>query len=139
MSEYFRGDEKSGITAPNLANICCYVDHIVKARGRKTQYTSVSLAPNSIQIFGEVMYRLLRTQAESDGHDVVEHHNLITDIQNTIKKSVKADKIKAARALQYAQKRKEGLVVWNFKLKNLKSKWIIRYAHIRIQKYFDKV
>jgi hypothetical protein len=35
---YYRKDQSSGITAPNLAKCCSYAEHIVSARGKRDQY-----------------------------------------------------------------------------------------------------
>lgn len=40
MDDYFRGDRSSGITAPDLTKEVDYADHIVKARGKRTCFTS---------------------------------------------------------------------------------------------------
>lgn len=41
--DYFRGDQKGGVTAPDLSKQCEYADHVVNARGKKTAFTSISL------------------------------------------------------------------------------------------------
>ncbi len=77
MTDYFRGDQKAGITPPNLSNTCDFADHIVKARGKKSAFTSVSKEPSRIGDFGEVVYRVKRPELDSDGHVLVDHEQLV--------------------------------------------------------------
>ena len=55
MTDYYRGDQKAGITAPDLTKDVEYADHVVKARGKRTQFTSVSKTPAKIVDFGEML------------------------------------------------------------------------------------
>ena len=50
--DYFRQDKETGFTAPDLSKNCTDAEHIVRARGKRTQLTSVSLAPTKIHDFG---------------------------------------------------------------------------------------
>jgi hypothetical protein len=40
---YFRRDQRDGVGPPDLSKVCTYAEHIVHARGKRTQFTSVSL------------------------------------------------------------------------------------------------
>ena len=75
--DYYRGDQRAGITAPDLSNRCEFAEHIVRARGKRTAYTSVSLDKNAIEVFGECQYVLLRDPLDKDKHGLVEHAELV--------------------------------------------------------------
>lgn len=51
--EYFRRDQGDEISPPDLSKECSFAEHIVHARGKRTQYTSVSLDLAKIKDFGE--------------------------------------------------------------------------------------
>ncbi len=99
---YFRRDQRDGISPPDLSKECTFAEHIVHARGKRTQYTSVSLDPNKIKDFGDTTYRLKRQQTEADKHIVteadkhivIEHDSLLTELQRTIREQDKADRAK---------------------------------------------
>jgi hypothetical protein len=137
--DYYRGDQKAGISAPNLLKACTYADHVVSARGRKTRYTSVSLDRGKIERFGEVDYLLLREGVDRDGHSVIEHETLVKVLRETASEGEKAERLKAVRALHYALLRKEGLVDWKFDISRVDEKNVITFAHGAIQKYFRKI
>ena len=65
--DYFRRDQADGVTAPDLSKDCSYAEHIVRARGKRTQLTSVSLDPQKINDFGPALYRALRPDIDGDG------------------------------------------------------------------------
>ena len=114
MQPYYRRDQDSGVSAPNLGKTCSYAEHIVSARGKRDQYTSVSLDPNKIREFGNKLYRLLRKKLLEDGHSLVEHDALLASLQKVAVTEDKADRARALQALRYAKKRKEGLIRWEF-------------------------
>ena len=64
--DYFRRDQADGVTAPDLSKDCSYAEHIVRARGKRTQLTSVSLDPQKINDFGPALYRALRPDIDGD-------------------------------------------------------------------------
>jgi hypothetical protein len=134
--DYFRGDQRAGVSAPNLAKPCSFADHIVHARGKRTAYTSVSLDIGSIERFGEVNYQLLRQLAEEDLHVVVEHEHLLSSLIRSAREGEKADRAKAVIALRYAKNRKEGLVDWKFDITTVAPKDVINWAQRKIQMYF---
>ncbi len=150
---YFRRDQRDGISPPDLSKECTFAEHIVHARGKRTQYTSVSLDPNKIKDFGDTTYLLNRQQTETDGHIVIEHEFLLTELQRTIKEQDKAEKeqdkaekeqdkaerVRAIQALRYATQRKEGLVKWQFEISRLERKKMIALATTKVQIYFTKV
>lgn len=134
---YFRGDQASGITGPNLAKTCTFAEHICRARGKRTQFTSVSLDPNKIRDFGDVIYRLKRPQIDSDGHETIEHETLLAELRKSIQESVKADRQQGILALRRARLRREGLIRWQFKIPSNASD-LITWAEERVQQYFLK-
>jgi hypothetical protein len=137
--DYFRGDQKGGITAPDLSKQCEYVDHIVNARGKKTAFTSISLDRNRIEPFGEVDYLLLRQKAAADGHEIVEHEDLVAALQATASSEEKAARLKAIQAMRYARRRKEGLVRWAFDTSGVARKDIVTWGSTHVQPYFQRV
>jgi len=78
---YFRRDQRDGVCPPDLSKVCTYAEHIVHARGKRTQFTSVSLNLAKIKDFGDTDYRLNRERAEGDAHGVVEHEALLSELQ----------------------------------------------------------
>ncbi|QGM45570.1 hypothetical protein [Methylocystis heyeri] len=136
---YFRGDQKEAITAPDLSKQCEYADHIVNARGKKTAFTSVSLDRNKIEPFGEVDYLLLRQKAAADGHQIIEHEDLVAALQASASSEEKAARLKALQALRYARMRKEGLVRWAFDISGIARKDIVTWGFHRVQQYFQQV
>lgn len=136
IKHYYRRDQSNGITPPNLAKFCSYAEHIVSARGKRDQYTSVSLNPNKIRIFGEKLYRLLKKKLSDDGHNLVEHNVLLESLRKIAATEVKADRGRALQALRYAKKRKEGIISWDFNTGSIAKKDIILYAYSKIQAYF---
>ncbi len=139
QQEYYRRDQKDGITAPNLARCCSYAEHIVSARGKRDQYTSVSLAPNTIRIFGEQLHRLLTEPLRQDGHELVEHERLLMALREVAASQEKAHRARAVQALRYAKKRKEGLIEWKFATHSVPAKDLITWAYAKVQQYFQEV
>jgi hypothetical protein len=136
---YFRRDQRDGISPPDLSKECTFAEHIVHARGKRTQYTSVSLDPKKIKDFGDTTYRLNRQPTEADKHIVIEHDSLLTELQRTIREQDKADRARAIQALRYATQRQEGLVKWQFDISRLERKEMIAWATTKVQIYFTKV
>src|SRR5208337_1463997 len=87
---YFRRDQKDGVSPPDLSKVCTYAEHIVRARGKRTQFTSVSLNLAKTRDFGDTDYRLNRERAEDDGHNVVEHEALLSELQRVARTEEKA-------------------------------------------------
>ena len=137
--DYFRRDQTDGVTAPDLSKDCSYAEHIVCARGRRTQLTSVSLDPQKINDFGPVLYRTLRPDIEGDGHAIVEHAELLQQLCAAAESGVKEERARALQAQRYAKRRREGLVKWNFQLGGVDRKDLIAWAFRKVQKYFGRV
>ncbi len=137
--DYFRRDQKGGISPPNLANDCTFAEHIVHARGKRTQYTSVSLDLSKIRDFGDTNYKLERESAISDGHGLVEHETLIAELRRVAREETKEARLRAVQALRYATSRREGLVSWSFKTTGVAQKDLISWAEKIIQKYFARI
>lgn len=137
--DYYRGDQKTSITPPDLSKFCEYADHIVNARGKKTCFTSVSLDRGRIEMFGEIDYVLLRQKAEGDGHRLIEHDDLIASLQAAAQNEDKGARLKAIQALRYARLRKEALVDWKFDISHIPRKEVITWAYYQVQPYFRKV
>ena len=136
---YYRRDEKDGISPPDLTKICSPAEHIVKARGKRTQYTSLSLDLASVEEFRTTDYRLEMDKTREEGHTVVEHVPLIDELQRIAKSEDKASRIQAIQAIRYARKRKEGLVSWKFDISRVKRKNVFRWAQGKVQVYFVRI
>jgi hypothetical protein len=138
LIDYYRGDQKAGITAPDLTKIVEYADHIVKARGKRTQFTSVSKAPAKIADFGEALYKLKHPELIGDGHTLVEHDTLMASLRDQVRTSERAARLKAAQAIRHAKKRQEGLVDWRFDISGVEKKALITWAALHVQAYFQR-
>ena len=106
------------------------------ARGKRTQFTSVSLDVSRIRDFGDTNYKLERERTVSDGHSLVEHEALLSELRRSVREAQREDSDRAARALVYATRRKEGLVNWAFNTSNVGRKDLIAWALARVQEYF---
>lgn len=137
--DYFRRDQRSGISPPDLSKDCTYAEHIVHARGKRTQYTSVSLDLSKIRDFGDADYRLERELLAQDGHALVEHDTLVAELRRVVREGEKAERLRAAQALRYAGRRKEGLVRWSFDYGSVARKDLIAWAQGKVQVYFTRV
>jgi len=110
LRNYFRGDQDDGISAPDLNQRATFAEHIVHARGKRTQFTSVSLDQNAIRDFGEVVYQLRRNEAERDRHQIVEHERLLADLRQAAESTDKGDRVRALQAIRYVRSRRAGRV-----------------------------
>lgn len=137
--DYFRKDQADGVTAPDLAKDCSFSEHIVRARGKRTQLTSVSSAPDQIRDFGPVMYQALQPDIDRDGHTLVQHADLMQALRDAANGSEKEERARAIQAQRYARRRREGLVKWSFDLSCIERKDLIAWAFRNIQKYFKRV
>lgn len=137
--DYFRRDQSDGISPPDLSKECTYEEHIVHARGKRTPFTSVSLDLTKIRDFGDTDYKLDRPKVASDGHSLVEHAQLIAYLRGVVREGEKAPRLRAAQALRYALRRKEGLVKWSFDTGGVAPKDIIHWAAGKVQFYFSRV
>lgn len=136
LTDYHRRDQASGITAPNLLKSCSFAEHIVRARGKRTQYTSVSLDPAKIRDFGDATYRLKREELSADGHVLVEHAALVDALRKQARDGMKADRLRAIQALRYATRRLEGLVDWRFDISGVIPKDALTWAQSRVAAFF---
>jgi hypothetical protein len=136
--DYFRRDQADGVTAPDLSKDCSYAEHIVCARGKRTQLTSVSLDPQKINDFGPALYRALRPDIDGDGHTIIEHLELLQHLRVSAELNEKEERVRALQAQRYAKRRQEGLVKWNFSLGGIDRKNLISWAFQNIQKYFRR-
>jgi hypothetical protein len=134
--DYFRRDQADGVTAPDLSKDCSYAEHIVRARGKRTQLTSVSLDRQKINDFGPALYRVLRPDIDRDGHAIVEHADLMQQLRAAAESNVKEERARALQAQRYAKRRQEGLVRWNFSPGTVDRKDLITWAFRNVQKYF---
>ena len=139
MDDYFRGDQRDGITAPNLSKDVGFADHIVKARGKRTQFTSVSREPDKIRDFGDQVYKLKRKEFLADNHELVEHQPLMDALRDEARTADKAEKLKAVQAMRYAKMRLEGLVNWGFDTTGVQRKDLITWAAGKVQPYFKRL
>jgi hypothetical protein len=139
IPDYFRRDQKDGISPPDLSKECTFAEHIVHARGKRTQFTSVSLDLSKLRDFGECDYRLEQEPLFADGHELVEHGVLIDSLRTAAREGEKAERLRAAQALRYATRRKEGLVRWAFDFSRVARKDLIKWAGSQVQAYFSQV
>lgn len=139
IREYFRRDQKAGISPPDLSKDCTYAEHIVHARGKRTQFTSISLELSKIKDFGDADYKLKREKIVADEHTVVEHEALLEELRRVTREEDKADRLRAAQALRYATRRKEGLVKWSFNISGVDRKNIITWGTNKVQVYFIRM
>lgn len=136
--DYFRRDQTDGVTAPDLSKDCSYAEHIVRARGKRTQLTSVSLDPQKINDFGPALYLALRPDIDGDGHTIIEHLELLQHLRVSAELNEKEERVRALQAQRYAKRRQEGLVKWNFSLGGIDRKDLISWAFQNVQKYFRR-
>ncbi len=137
--DYFRRDQSGGITAPDLSKLCSPAEHIVRARGKRTKYTSVSLERNKIDDFGPALYQVLRDKIAEERHSIIEHGALMTTLREVARTSDKADRIRAIQAQRYAKRRSEGLVDWAFDISRIPQKDLITWAFGQVQRFFREV
>jgi hypothetical protein len=139
VRDYFRRDQRSGISPPDLSKDCTFAEHLVHARGKRTRYTSVSLDLRKIRDFGDTDYKLDGEATSRDGHEVVEHDTLIGALLRVVREGEKEDRLRAVQALRYATRRKEGLVSWCFDIAGVARKDLIAWAESRVQTYFTRI
>jgi len=137
--EYFRKDRAAGVTAPDLTKSCSVAEHVVRARGKRTNFTSVSLDLARLRDLGEAEYRLDGGQTEADGHRIIEHDVLISMLRDICQNSDKQERARALQAIRYAKSRLEALVEWKFDISAVARKDVIAWAYKRIQKYFTQI
>lgn len=138
-TDYYRRDQADGITAPDLSKNCTFAEHIVRARGKRTQLTSVSLEPDKITDFGPALYQVVRAELNGGNHTLVEHDELMRRLRDAAATGVKEERAHAIQAQRYAKRRREGLVRWNFAVDGIDRKDLITWAFRRVQKHFRKV
>jgi hypothetical protein len=137
--EYFRRDQRRGVSPPDLSKDCTFAEHVVHARGKRTRFTSVSLDLTKIRDFGDTNYRLERQKLLDDQHTLVEHEILIDELRRVIREGEKAERLRAVQALRYATKRKEGLVDWSFDFSRVARKDLISWAESQVRPYFTRL
>jgi len=137
--DYFRRDQGDGITAPDLSKDATFAEHIVRARGKRTCFTSLSLDVNKIDDFGPQLYQALSADIHRDGHSVVDHETLLAQLRKAATEGEKADRMRAIQAQRYARRRREALVKWNFHIGSIERKDLITWAFGKIQAFFKKV
>lgn len=137
--DYFRGDQEDGITGPDLSKDCTFAEHIVRARGKRTQLTSVSKDAAKILDFGEAIYQLISELLKEEGHRLIEHRTVMDALRESVRLSEKAERARSIQAIRYCEKRLEGLVEWSgFDFRNVERKDLIRWAEGRVQRFFRK-
>jgi len=137
--DYYRRDQKGGVTAPDLSKACTLAEHIVRARGKRTKYTSVSLDIDKIDDFGPSLYQALCPDIVLAGHGIIEHGALIEALRGAAASGEKLDRRRALQAQRYAIRRREGLIDWNFDVSNVQRKDLITWAFAQVQKFFRAV
>jgi hypothetical protein len=137
--DYFRRDQRDGISPPDLSKDCTFAEHIVHARGKRTRYTSDALDLIKIRDFGDADYRLERQKLLDDQHQLVEHESLLDELRRVIREEEKAERLRAVQALRFARMRKEGLVNWSFDVSRVPRKDRLTWAQARVQPYFTRL
>jgi hypothetical protein len=137
--DYFRRDQRDGISPPDLSKECTYAEHVVHSRGKRTQFSSVSLDLTKVRDLGDASYRLLREALVSDRHTLVEHEMLLSELQTVVREGEKAERLRSIQALRYVKRRKEGLVHWSFDTSGVARKDLIGWAQKRVQIYFARL
>lgn len=133
--QHYRGDQDKGITAPNLGLDVTFAEHVVKARGRKSNYTSVSENRAAAQIFGKV-YTLDEIGLRNDGHQLFCSISIQKSLQDTIKSGGPQAQL-ALRAVPRVAKNSECLIKWDFKIPSkFTGGSLISWTYNTIQKYF---
>lgn len=138
-ADYYRRDNRKGISPPILTKSVTPAQHIVRTRGKRTQFSSVSLDPDSVREFGNTLYRLKRDKLETDKHKLIEHTALIADLKRIAQSGVREDRALALHALRYALRRKEGLVEWAFKIDGIDRKRLANWTLQQVNQYFSRV
>ena len=139
MPDYFRRDQKWGITAPDLSKACTWAEHIVRVRGKRTKFTSVSLDADKIDDFGPTLYQALCAEMAAAGHNLIEHDLLIQDLRSTAESQDKSERRRAIQALVYAKRRREGLIDWKIRAPKAKKDHTLTFASTQVQKFFREL
>jgi len=139
LRDYFRRDQSGGVSPPDLSKECTFAEHIVHARGKRTQFTSVSLDLSRIRDFGDANYRVERQRVVADSHLLVEHEALLDELKRAAQEERKGERLRAAQALRYARRRREGLIEWSFDIAGVDRKELIAWARGKIQAYFVRM
>jgi hypothetical protein len=137
--DYFRRDQRDGISPPDLSKECTFAEHIVHARGKRTQLTSVSWDLSRIKDFGDTDYRLDRDKLTDDEHSLIEHEVLVQSLRKSAREEDMAERLRAVQALRYATRRREGLVKWSFDISGIARKDLITWAGRHVQAYFIRM
>ena len=138
LTEFFRCDQADLVTGPNLANTTSYAEHIVHARGKRTQFTSLSEDATKIREFGPQLWKLLLAVAKQNNHTILGHQDLMAALRRELDSEDDAASELALRAIPRAKKRVEALIVWNFDVPAAVKKNPINWATTQIQKFFIK-
>ena len=104
---HYRNDNPKGITAPNPDGDRSIIAHITKHRGMKTPYTSVSEDRNAIQHFDGETYQVESDSVIMDNHVFTKHADLLSELQQSVRATKRAEKVAASRAFMLAQRAKE--------------------------------
>lgn len=123
------------MTGINPNNRVSIVDHITKARGEKTQYTSVSDELQKLDQFQGVPWECNAIHIAQDLHIVIDFNTLIGLIQSSTERNTKK-----ARARTHATRAREHLIEWSFSLpSNLNSSTRITWLEKKITTYFKRI
>jgi len=67
----------------------------------------------------------VRNFIDNDGHEIIEHEELINNLRDTALSGNKSERARAIQAQRYAKRRLECLVNWNFQIDGIERKSII--------------
>ena len=136
--DLFRRDQTDGISPPNLADESTYAEHVVRARGKTSRFTSLSLDPSVIRDFGNELWRADQAKIRAAEHLIVSHADLAIALRAAVRGSNDDDRERAARALPRVLARKEALVHWKFDCAHVERKDLITWATARVRDYFSR-
>lgn len=122
-----------------MSKTCTYAEHVVHARGKRTQFTSVSLDPKKIWDLGETLYRLLLDALLEAKHILIDHDKLVKSLINTVKNDEGKERDIAIRAIRRVKRRKEALIEWRFNIRAVERKDLIPWAFNKVNNFFTKV
>lgn len=137
--DYFRRDQSKGITPPELSKDCTFAEHIVRARGKRTRYTSMSLDKEKITDFGPTLYAADCAKIDANGHTIIGHSALMDALRTAALTGEKEERVRAVQAQRYAYKRKEALVQWSFDFTRIERKDLFTWTVGQVRPFFKAI
>lgn len=104
MTDYYRKDHPKGITPINPDFEKDVVEHITKARGTKTRYTSVSNSLLSIRWVNGVGYKVVTEKVLTDSHEILNYDYLLELLTKEFQDSARKKRILVNSAITRLKK-----------------------------------